>query len=272
MIVTDARELLQLYDLEERIRAEFPDMRREETVGVVRHVPLAPRTGFRGGIVSYSRLDEDNASEVIDEQVRFFAAMGAEFEWKVYAHDRPPDLRQRLAARGFEIDEGEAIMALDLAAAPPDLLAPVSHDIHLLDDPDQLDDVIAVQRAVWQREHTGLSGYLRDTMIGHPERMAAYVAYEDGLPVAAAWLTHDGRSPFASLWGGSTVTSHRGQGFYVALLAVRVQESIRRGARYLTIDASAMSQPIVARFGFVHLTTAWACNWRAVNGDRCVGA
>jgi GNAT superfamily N-acetyltransferase len=259
----DARELLHLYDLAERIRAEFPDMRREATASIVRHVPLAPRTGFRSGFVLYSRLDEHNVDEAIDEQVRSFVALGADFEWKVYAHDRPPDLRQRLAARGFDIDEAEAIMALELAAAPPELLAPVKHDVRLLDDPDQLDDLIAVQRAVWQREHSGLAGYLRDIMIARPERMAAYVAYADGQPVAAAWLNHDARSPFASLWGGSTVATHRGQGFYGALLAVRVQESIRRGARYLTIDANANSQPIVARFGFVHLTTAWACNWQA---------
>ncbi len=262
----DAGKLLHLYDLEERIRAEFPDMRREEVGAIVRHVPLAPRSGFRSGFVSYARLDEEDADEGIDAQVRYFADLGANFEWKVYAHDWPPDLRQRLTARGFAVEEAEAIMALELAAAPPELLAPVRHDVRLLDDPDQLDDVIAVQRSVWQREYTGLAGYLRDMMIGHPERMAAYVAYEDGLPVAAAWLNYDARSPFASLWGGSTVATHRGRGFYVALLAARVQEANRRGARYLTIDASAMSQPIVARFGFMHLTTAWACNWRA--GDR----
>jgi predicted acetyltransferase len=81
--------------------------------------------------------------------------------------------------------------------------------------------------------------------------------------VASARLYHDSRSPFASLWGGSTVATHRKQGFYTALLAVRVQEAIRRGARYLTIDASPMSRPIVARFGFMHLTTAYACNWSA---------
>jgi hypothetical protein len=49
---------------------------------------------------------------------------------------------------------------------------------------------------------------------------------------------------------------------------VRVQEAIHRGAHYLTIDANAMSQPIVARFGFMHLTTAWACNWQAAIANR----
>jgi G:T-mismatch repair DNA endonuclease (very short patch repair protein) len=45
------------------------------------------------------------------------------------------------------------------------------------------------------------------------------------------------------------------------VLAVRAQEARRRGYRYLTIDASPMSRPIVAKHGFQLLTFAHACNW-----------
>ncbi len=259
----DKHDLLALYDLAERILARPAGMLREETRFVVRHVPLEPRNSFRDGFISYSQLAEHDVAPAIDQQVRFFASLGLAFEWKVYEHDTPPDLRQRLAGYGFEVEEGEAIMALALDNAPPQLLAPVAHDVRRLEDPDQLDDVIAVQRAVWQRDLAGQAGDLRDTMILHPELIAVYAAYDAGQPVAAARLYYDGRSPFASLWGGATVASHRQRGLYTALLAVRVQEAIRRGARFLTIDASAMSRPIVARFGFQHLTTAYACNWRA---------
>ncbi len=264
----DSNELLKQYDLEERITALPNDMRREETRFVIRHVPLALRTGFRNGFISYSRLDEGAVEPAIDEQIRYFDDLGVGFEWKVYSHDTPPDLRQRLVARGFEVEDAEAIMALVLSEAPPLLLAPVSHDVRRLDDPDLLDDVMAVQREVWQRDRPGQAGYLRDTMIQQPDLITVYAAYDGNQPVAAAWLYCDGRSPFASLWGGSTIASHRKRGFYTALLAVRAQEAIRRGARFLTIDASPMSRPIVARFGFLHLTTAYACNWRPVGGDR----
>jgi len=264
----DSNELLKQYDLEERITALPNDMRREETRFVIRHVPLALRTGFRNGFISYSRLGEGAVEPAIDEQIRYFDDLGVGFEWKVYSHDTPPDLRQRLVARGFEVEDAEAIMALVLSEAPPLLLAPVSHDVRRLDDPDLLDDVMAVQREVWQRDRPGQAGYLRDTMIQQPDLITVYAAYDGNQPVAAAWLYCDGRSPFASLWGGSTIASHRKRGFYTALLAVRAQEAIRRGARFLTIDASPMSRPIVARFGFLHLTTAYACNWRPVGGDR----
>lgn len=264
----NAPDLLALYDLEERIRAQPAEMQREETAYVIRHVPLEPRSGYHNAFISYSRLAEQDVAPAIDQQVRFFDALDLAFEWKVYEHDTPPDLRQRLAAYGFEVEEGEAIMALVLSEAPAQLLAPVTHDVRRIDDPDQLDDVMAVQRAVWQQDLAGQAGYLRDTMILHPDLNAVYVAYDEGKPVASARLYCDGRSPFASLWGGSTLPSHRQRGFYTALLAVRVQEAIRRGAHYLTIDASPMSRPIVARFGFMHLTTAYACNWQPAGRDR----
>lgn len=259
----DRQELLALYDREERMAVTFPDMRREASDRVVRLAPLAPKRGFRDGVVIYSRLDEATVEPAIDQQMQAFAALGVNFEWKVFDHDTPADLRQRLLARGFESDEPEAIMALPLAQAPPALLAPPSHDVRLLDDPDVLDDVLAVQREVWQQEHSGLAGYLRDTMIQHPELLSVYVVYDQGRPVASSWLYHDPASPFAGLWGGSTLEEHRGRGIYTALLAARVQQALRRGAAYLTIDASPMSAPIVQRFGFIYLATAWACTWRA---------
>jgi hypothetical protein len=45
------------------------------------------------------------------------------------------------------------------------------------------------------------------------------------------------------------------------VLAARVQEATARGYRFVTIDASPMSRPIVARHGFRLLTMAWACKW-----------
>jgi predicted acetyltransferase len=75
-------------------------------------------------------------------------------------------------------------------------------------------------------------------------------------------------SQFADLWGGSTLPNCRGRGLYTAVLAARVQEAVQRGYRFLTIDASPMSRPIVARHGFRLLTYAHACEWkRPDSGD-----
>jgi len=86
-----------------------------EVVGrVIRHRSPQEHSGF----IAYSTLDEASANAEIDAQVAFFSALGLPFEWKVYDHDRPADLRQRLAARGFVIEDPEALLVLDMDNAP----------------------------------------------------------------------------------------------------------------------------------------------------------
>src|SRR5687767_2255896 len=53
--------------------------------------------------IIYSKLDETNAGAAIDEEVAHHRAIGQQFEWKLYAHDTPSDLMQRLRSHGFEI-------------------------------------------------------------------------------------------------------------------------------------------------------------------------
>jgi GNAT superfamily N-acetyltransferase len=89
-----------------------------------------------------------------------------------------------------------------------------------------------------------------------------YIAYAEGIPVSAAWISFHDRSPFAGLWGGSTLVEYRGRGFYTALLAARVQEAQQRGVRFLTIDASPMSRPIVEKNGFQFLIFTQPFKWQ----------
>ena len=92
--------------------------------------------------------------------------------------------------------------------------------------------------------------------------MSIYVAYADDQPVSTAWIYCSPGSQFASLWGGSTLSEYRGQGFYSALLSIRAQEARDRGIRYLTVDASTMSQPILEGFGFEKIATTYPCKWQ----------
>lgn len=263
----DLQQLLALYDEEERIKVEFPNQRREPSAKIIRHVSLEPAVSAQRGFVIYSRLDESSVEQAIQDQVDYYRGLGGGFEWKVFDHDTPGDLRERLAAHGFEVDEAEAIMVLELDQAPLLLLAPVTHDLRRITDPALVDDVLSVQNEVWQDSHEDLGDHLRRMLSDYPSMTSVYAVYADGRPVASAWLYFDGRSPFASLWGGSTLPAYRKQGIYTALLAVRVQEAIAKGALFLTIDASAMSRPIVARFGFRQIATAYACTWSPESPD-----
>jgi GNAT superfamily N-acetyltransferase len=256
MIDDQLPDILQLYDLHQRRAIDFPGMRKE----VLPHVTRFIFSGDHGSIVLHSHLDAANVDAVIEEQIADFSQLNLPFEWKVYDHDTPPDLRARLLARGFEADDVEAIMVLDLAATPPALLKPVTADVRRTSQRSQLDDVVQVESQVWDRDLSRLRPRLGDHL-DLPGYLSVYVAYVDNQPASAAWIYFHPHSPFADLWGGATLSDFRRLGLYTALLAVRVQEAIQRGYRYLTIDASAMSRPIVARHGFRLLTFAHACNY-----------
>jgi len=85
----------------------------------------------------------------------------------------------------------------------------------------------------------------------------------NGQPASAAWTYFPKHSQFASLWGGSTVSGFRKQGLYTSLLAVRAQEARDRGVRFLTVDASDMSRPILEKFSFERIAYSYPCKWEA---------
>jgi hypothetical protein len=256
-------QLLAIFDQEQRQDVQYFDVRREVTPHVVRFVPVEGLESD-GGVVVYSCLNTENADEVIREQIAYFEGLGYDMGWKVYDHDTPADLPARLTAHGFEPGEPEAIVVLDLDEAPKFLWQPVSHDIRRIWDPAGIDQVIAVQSQVWEEELPGWLGeHLRQELLQNGEQIAVYVAFVAGMPASSAWVRFHPGSRFASFWGGSTVSSHRRRGLYSALLATRAQEARRRGVRFLTVDASPMSQPILEKLGFHCISYAYEYRRRA---------
>ena len=258
-------QLLAIFDEEQRQDVRYFDVQREVAPHVVRFIPLQ---GFEsdGGVVVYSCLSTENADEVIREQIAYFQKLGYDFGWKVYDHDTPADLQARLTAHGFQPGEPEAIVVLDLEEAPAVLCQPVTHDIRRIEDPARIAEVVAVQAQVWEEEQfpAWVAEHLRRELLEHSEQIVVYVAYVDGLPVSSAWVRFHPPGRFASLWGGSTVPGHRRRGLYTALVATRAQEARRRGMRFLTLDASPMSQPITEKLGFRCISYAHEYRWRAV--------
>jgi len=66
---------------------------------------------------------------------------------------------------------------------------------------------------------------------------------------------------FATLWGGATLPAWRGRGIYRATVAYRASLAARRGFRYVQVDASDASRPILERLGFVAVTTTTPFVW-----------
>ena len=85
--------------------------------------------------------------------------------------------------------------------------------------------------------------------MGRPGYLSVYVAYVDGQPACAGWISFHANGRFADLWGGATVAEHREMGLYTAVLAKRTEEAVACGYRFLTTDASPMSRPILAKHG-----------------------
>jgi hypothetical protein len=93
-------ERLRLFDLHERIQAKFPGMERQDHPELVRFVRPGPGTNF----ILYSHLQPATADSTIRTQIEEIQAFEGNFEWKVYGHDQPTDLGDRLLKHGFVPD------------------------------------------------------------------------------------------------------------------------------------------------------------------------
>ena len=254
------QDLLGLYDREMRIEIDIPGMTKEAFPDLVRFLRPGPGMSF----VLFSRLSAANADERIAEQIDRFAGWDGPFCWDHYSHDQPPDLLERLIARGFEPEEEPgAVMVLDLAEAPAQLFAAPGASVRRIDRREQLADVIAILEAVWGENFAWIDERLGENM-AVPGYLSVYIADVDGQPASCAWIYFNPHSQFAGLFGGATLPEHRGRGLYTALLAARAREARQRGYRFLTIDASSMSRPIVARRGFRQLTTVTSCEYKGL--------
>jgi GNAT superfamily N-acetyltransferase len=254
----DRAQVISLYDQFERREIEFPDLRREVTPNVVRHIATSDNGE---GMILYSQLNAYDVEETIREQVRYFESLGQDFEWKLFDYDEPADLRERLEAYGFTVEDAEALVVLDLENAPKNLWDPIHHDVRRITDAQKLVDIQMIEEAVWNEDSSWVVDFLGTALSCYPEQMSIYVAYVDDQPASAAWIYFPQNSLFASLWGGSTIERYRNRGLYTALLAVRAQEAKDRQVKYLTVDASSMSRPILEKFGFEVMAWSYPCKW-----------
>jgi GNAT superfamily N-acetyltransferase len=94
-----------------------------------------------------------------------------------------------------------------------------------------------------------------------PESLIALVVLAGDRPVCASRLELHQGTEFASLWGGGTVPEWRGRGIYRATVAYRARIAARRGYRFLQVDASDDSRPILARLGFSGLSSTTPYNY-----------
>ena len=212
--------------------------------------------------VSYSHLDEIELDRTIQEQIAYFAPLNQPFSWHVYEHDSPPELMDRLLAHGFAPDDDpDAVMVLDAQETPFAPPGSESVEVRRIERREDLREIVRVEEQVLGGDFAWLDQRL-GPHLEIPGYLNVYVAYANGQPACVGWVYFHPHAQFASLFGGATLPSYRRRGLYLAILAIRVREAIRRGYRFLATGASPMSRPILARNGFQLLTHAYACEWK----------
>ena len=211
----------------------------------------APDGRSWGCFVEWSDLDEETVDAAIAEQVAHFGGRGATFEWKTYGYDQPADLTQRLLRAGFVAEDEETLVLGEVdqvVAGAAAVVVPSAVVLRHATDADW-DGIAALNTAVWGGDHRRLVDDIASEVASQPDQIRVHVAEADDQIVSAAWVRfHDGTS-FASLWGGSTLVPWRRRGIYRALVGRRAAEAEQRGFRYLQVDTSPDSRPILERLG-----------------------
>ena len=212
--------------------------------------------------ITWSQLEDGDADPAIAAQVAHYRDLGQKFEWKLYEYDQPPDLARRLTAAGFVPEDEESLMVADVGSLPVD--APLPDGVTLLPVTSErgVALLIEVHEKVFGTDHSQLRRSLLTQLRHAPDLTAMVVAMAGDEPVCSARIEFLPGRDFASLWGGGTMPGWRGRGIYRALVAYRARLAVARGYRYLQVDASADSQPILDRVGFITLARTTPYVWR----------
>ncbi|MBS2963528.1 GNAT family N-acetyltransferase [Actinocrinis puniceicyclus] len=271
--MTDFGELLAAYDANTRARIPDPapsgveyewDGALLRTIGQHRGFVETPRDpGVRG-----AALDA-----LIARQRDYFAARGQAVEWKTRGHDLPDDLIDRLTAAGFEPEERETVLIGEAAAlaaepAPP----PPGVTLRQVTEYEDLRRIAAMHTEVWNEDRSYLADHLARSIATAAGGFLVFAA-EAQTPtgpqvVCAAWLTLREGTGFAGFWGGSTLARWRRRGVYRALVARRAQVAAAHGVKYVQVDASENSRPILRRLGLHAVTTTTPYVWTPLPNAR----
>ncbi len=258
-----AAVLLAAYDEQLRGASESAEV-PTSTDGPVIRVEYSNR-----GFVSYRSLEGLDGAELdklIARQRDYFAAKNQPVEWKTRGHDLPADLPERLVAAGFVPEERETVVIGESADIVKRLSGREFVDgvtIRRTGDLADFERIAAMESTVWNQDWSWLANDLvsrhasglTDIFLAETDTASGTETGTGGKVVSAAWAVYKKNTDFTGLWGGSTLAEWRGKGIYKALVAVRAARAVELGYRYLQVDASDDSSPILQRLGFLPVTT-----------------
>jgi GNAT superfamily N-acetyltransferase len=220
---------------------------REERVTRV----ISGGDGWSG--VLWADLTEADADAVIGAQLSRFTGWARTWEWKYYSYDQPADLPGRLQTAGFRPDPAETLLVADIGDLNLDVSPPAGVELVPVTDAQAAAAVVRVHDEVFGGDHAAIGAAIMTALDSQPRPVEAVVAVAGGGAVSAGRVEFPEGSDFAGLWGGGTVPQWRGRGVFRSLVAYRARLARERGYRYVHVDASAESRPILQRLGFTEL-------------------
>ena len=255
-------DLLAAFDsqMRGRLSMRLPDGAHDEEDGpVYRSWGWAPR-----GLVLYrdlSRLDGAQLDALIERQVDFFGALELAVEWKTYAHDRTDDLTGRLLAHGFVPEELENLLIGRVPEMNHEPRLPPEVTLRQVTSRADTDRMAEMLSIVWNEDRSFFGELLFNDVEANPDHVVLLVAESSGKVVSTARLNLEPNSQFATLWTGSTLPGWRGRGIYRATVAYRARLAAKRGFKYLQVDASEDSRPILERLGLLTVSSTTPYIW-----------
>jgi hypothetical protein len=247
--------------------ARFDHERRHLARDGDRHQLLSSITRLGGAdgswhSVSWSSLTADTADQQIVQEMEHHRRLNVPFEWKLYAHDAPADLMERLRRHGFRIGEREAVLVFDLGEPAPWADEADFSDTRRVERPDDVEVYRRVAGEAFGRDEGPTAAQLMAALASGSTQHRGYITWHGDEPVSVGRLYTHPDSHFAGLYGGGTRPGFRGRGFYRASVAARARDAVAAGAKYLQVDAMPTSRPILERMGFRWLTDTWPCEWQ----------
>ena len=242
-------------DMSELLLATLDTIRRRS--GILAPGPIVRETSADGSEVRivYSACPESTLPDIIRREISSAHERGAQFEWKLYGHDRPTRLHMALLEAGLIPGGRETVLALDLRQLPEAVRAGLEVTLPAVRaSVAQLADYAQISRESGRSGVDTERSQLAAAMTDDPDRLQVHIVYVDGSPVSAGRLLLDRSSAAAELAGGRTIPAHRRRGHFTTTVLSRIAAAIEAGAETLWVDALPTSAPVLTKLGFIPVT------------------
>lgn len=175
------------------------------------------------------------------------------FSWWICPQDHP-ELHEYLIKRDWVVEDVYEGLAIHLDQWEP-AANTYSHLIKEVVDDKDISDLVNISAEIWGYDENSRPALYneRKTYLTLPDRRGSFFLSftSDGIPTAYGNDRYSEDHSVLYLKGSATLPEYRGQDYYKALVAHRLNAAKQRGTKLVTVQARAgTSEPILKKLGF----------------------